>query len=147
MQSSINYYVENIAFHLKNRRIISGWIKEIIKRENKLTGNISFIFCNDEYLYDLNKRYLNHNTLTDIITFDYTTDNIISGDVYISLERVNENAVSFANDRNRELYRVMAHGILHLAGFSDHSESEKLAMTAKEDECLSVLDQKLQCST
>lgn len=147
MQSSINYYAENIAFRLKNKFTVSSWIKEVITTEGKTTGNISFIFCKDDYLLKLNKRYLNHDTLTDIITFDYSSDTIVSGDVYISIERVKDNSVRFKNTCINELYRVMIHGILHLTGNTDHNPSERLAMTAKEETCLEILKQKYMRST
>jgi len=142
MHSAISYNAENISFTIKNKRILSDWIKEIAKREGKNIAAISYIFCDDKYLLKLNKKYLKHDTFTDIITFDYCDGNLISGDIFISLERVRENAVKFAKPFKEELCRVMCHGILHLAGYSDKKNSGMLAMRAKEDDCLILLKEK-----
>jgi probable rRNA maturation factor len=142
MHSAISYNAENISFTIKNKRILSDWIKEIAKREGKNITTVSFIFCDDKFLLKLNKKYLKHDTFTDIITFDYCEGGLISGDIFISIERVRENAVKFSKPFKEELCRVMCHGILHLAGFSDKKNSEMLAMRAKEDDCLILLKEK-----
>jgi ssRNA-specific RNase YbeY (16S rRNA maturation enzyme) len=95
--ATISYYAENISFRLKNKKILSDWIKNIILLEKRKLQSVSFIFCNDEYLLKLNQTYLKHKTLTDIITFDYNDGNIISGDIFISIERVKENAKVYSN--------------------------------------------------
>ena len=137
--ATISYYAENISFRLKNKKIISDWIKKVILLEKRKLQSVSFVFCNDEYLLKLNQIYLKHQTLTDIITFDYNEDNNIAGDIFISIERVKENAIIFGNTFSDELHRVMIHGIIHLLGYKDKKSSERLAMRAKEDVCLSML--------
>jgi len=120
-------------FQLQNKLKVRTWVKGIIAAEGKLAGDITYIFCNDDYLGKLNKQYLNHETLTDIITFDYSENRILSGDIFISIERVKENAVSFKTNLSAELGRVMAHGVLHLTGYKDKKPDEKIIMRAKED--------------
>jgi rRNA maturation RNase YbeY len=142
MHSAISYNAENISFNLKNKRILTDWIKEIIKREGKNLAIVSFIFCDDAFLLRLNKKFLNHDTYTDIITFDYCKDNLISGDIFISIERVRENAVKFSQPFKEEVCRVMCHGVLHLVGFSDKNIRKRLDMRAKEDECILILKEK-----
>src|ERR1035437_8946806 len=137
--ATISYYAENISFRLRNKKIISNWINEVVFLEQKKLQAVSFIFCDDKYLLKLNQRYLKHETLTDIITFDYNENDNISGDIFISIERVKENAKNFNNLFYDELHRVMIHGILHLMGNKDKKNSERLAMRAKEDECLLIL--------
>lgn len=112
----------------------SDWLSRIISSENKFVGPITFIFCDDDYLWDINMKYLQHDTYTDIITFDYCEGNSISGDVFISLDRVKDNAHDFDVEFHLELRRVMAHGILHLAGYKDKSEKDALLMRKKENE-------------
>ena len=144
----MRYFTKNTTFRLKNKRIINSWIKEIIVKEGKIPQNISFIFCDDLYLSELNKTYLKHKTLTDIITFDYCEDNFVSGEIYISVERVRENAIKFKKSFNDELYRVMIHGVLHLIGYADKKHSEMLTIRAKEDKCLILLNKLFStCST
>lgn len=129
-----------IEFHFKSDLILddkanySDWITRILESESFLVGQIDYIFCTDDYLLELNKQYLNHDTLTDIITFDYTTANTISGDVFISTERVKDNAETFGVEFTNELLRVMAHGLLHLIGYGDKSDEEKTVMRQKEEE-------------
>lgn len=129
----INYNYE-IDFILSDEDIYSSWIDAVILSEEKELGEVSYIFCDDEYLLEINKQYLNHDTLTDIISFDYTEDNIISGDIFISLERVRDNAVDLNTTFDEELKRVMIHGILHYCGYKDKSAKEELLMRSKEDE-------------
>lgn len=116
----------------------NGWINELVRLENKILGDVSYIFCSDEYLLEMNKEHLNHDYYTDIITFDYCEGDEISGDLFISVDRVRENAqlenVEFLN----ELHRVMAHGVLHLCGYGDKSSAEELLMRKKEDEALAL---------
>lgn len=140
MHAVIKFYAENISYRLKNKRILSSWIKEIIQREKKIPNTITFVLCDDEYLHKMNVSYLNHDTLTDIITFDYSENDIISGDMFISIDRVRENAVIFKKSFEDELFRVMCHGVLHLMGYKDKKASEMTAMRAKEDECLLLLN-------
>lgn len=126
-------------FNLNDTSTISDWIHKVISNEGFETGEINFIFCDDDYLLNLNVAFLDHDTLTDIISFDYTMGNLISGDVYISIPRVMENASIFNTSFQNELHRVIIHGILHYCGYKDKSEDEKLIMRSKEDEYLNVL--------
>lgn len=129
-----------IEFHFKsdllleNKSDFSDWVNRILESEDFLPGQIDYIFCTDDYLLKLNQEYLNHDTFTDIITFDYTSGRTISGDIFISTERVQENATSFMVDLHEELLRVMSHGVLHLMGYGDKSEEDKKMMRAKEEE-------------
>lgn len=128
---SFNYESD---FTLDNEEVYASWIETIIGSENKLLGEISYIFCDDEYLHAINMQYLNHDTLTDIISFDYTEGNIISGDIFISVERVQDNANDFNVSFEEELKRVLAHGVLHYCGYKDKTDSEALLMRTKEEE-------------
>lgn len=133
----INFSAVETAFNLKNKLKVKAWIKTILKTEKKTAGDVTYIFCNDDYLGSMNEKYLKHDTLTDIITFDYSENGILSGDIFISIERVKENAVSFNTGFNAELGRVMAHGVLHLSGYKDKTASDKKDMRSKEDFYLS----------
>lgn len=117
-----------------NEPLYKDWLLRIISSENKLTGDLVFVFCDDDYLLSINQKYLNHNTYTDIITFDYTNGDTLSGDVFISVDRVKENAMKFEISFEEELRRVMSHGILHLAGYGDKKDEEIKAMRLKEEE-------------
>ncbi len=126
-------------FELKSRMKIQKWISEIIISEGFEVGEILYIFCDDEYLHKLNVSFLGHDTLTDIISFDYRAGKQINGEIYISVERVSENAKDFKTNFEDELHRVMIHGILHFCGYKDKTASEENAMRAKEDEALKKL--------
>lgn len=128
---SYNYETE---FKLSNEESFSKWISAIIESESKKEGEINYIFCDDEYLLEINKQYLDHDTLTDIISFDYSVGNELYGDIFISIERVRENSVDFNVSFDDELKRVMAHGVLHYCGYKDKSESDEQLMRSKEDE-------------
>ncbi|HQZ24534.1 MAG: rRNA maturation RNase YbeY [Flavobacterium sp.] len=130
-----NYETE---FTLENEEAISGWISNVIKSEGKKEGEINYIFCDDEYLLQINKEHLNHDYYTDIISFDYTVGNEINGDMFISVDRVKENAVDFNVAFDEELKRVIIHGILHYCGYKDKLEEEELLMRNKEDEKLAM---------
>ena len=129
----ISFSNQDINFSLKKKLEVRNWARTILEREGKLAGELAFIYCSDEYLLGLNKQYLKHETLTDIITFDYTENEAISGDVFISIERVKENAGLFSKTFDEELGRVMAHGVLHLAGYKDKTTEHKKEMRSKED--------------
>ena len=125
---------QNIECDLKiKKKEFSFWLNEIIIEENKILGDIVYVFCDDDYLLAKNIKYLNHNTLTDVITFDYSKDKLISGDILISLDRVHENANTFKVHFLNELQRVMAHGLLHLLGYNDKTELEEKEIREKED--------------
>lgn len=133
MKSTIYFINNDISFNLKNKRKLREWISSATLKENKQIGNITFIFCDDEYLTDINIKYLNSNNLTDIITFNYNEDRIISGDIMMSIERIKENAKHYKKYFQDELLRVMIHGILHLCGYKDKTEKEEAIMREKED--------------
>ncbi|HLV70856.1 MAG TPA: rRNA maturation RNase YbeY [Xanthomarina sp.] len=131
----ISYNSEN-TFTIDNEHQISSWIEEVITDENFKLGEINYIFCNDDYLHKLNVEFLQHDTLTDIISFDYTVGKIIQGDIYISTERVAENAQDYQVSFLEELLRVMVHGVLHYCGYKDKTDSEAHIMREKENHYL-----------
>tara|TARA_B110000444_G_C18683585_1_gene520896 strand:+ start:211 stop:624 length:414 start_codon:yes stop_codon:yes gene_type:complete len=133
----IEYHYE-YDFKLVDSDKIRIWIEDVIKKEKKTVGDITYIFCDDDYLLERNKEFLDHNTLTDIITFNYCIDNNISSDIMISIDRVKENSTTFENSFNKELKRVMIHGILHLIGYNDKSDKEKELMREKENFYLNI---------
>lgn len=126
-------------FELLNETQFSNWISAVIKSENKTEGEINYIFCDDNYLIEINQQYLNHDTLTDIISFDYSVGNELNGDIFISIERVLDNAKDFNTDFNNELKRVMVHGILHYCGYKDKTEADEKLMRSKEEEKLLLI--------
>jgi probable rRNA maturation factor len=123
-----------IDFQLDNEVGYSNWISKVILSESKKEGDINFIFCDDDFLLEINKQYLNHDYYTDIISFDYSVGNELHGDVFISVERVQENAEDFNVTFDEELKRVIIHGILHYCGYKDKSEEDEAIMRNKEDE-------------
>jgi rRNA maturation RNase YbeY len=131
-----NYEVD---FKLADETKIENWISNCINERNFTEGEINYIFCDDEYLLKLNVEFLEHDTLTDIISFDYTLGKLISGDIFISVERVKENAILFNQTFDNELNRVIIHGILHYLGFKDKTEADAFKMRAEEDKCLKNL--------
>lgn len=136
---SVYYFSEKVKFQLPNSRKTSNWVKRVITKEGKNLKSLNVIFCSDRYLSQINERFLNHKTLTDIITFDYSeVDSLIEGDVFISIPRVRENAKKFKQDPDSELHRVIIHGVLHLIGYSDKTVSQKSKMREKEDAYLSL---------
>lgn len=126
-------------FEIKNEVKIKKWISECICSYEFNEGEINYIFCDDEYLLKLNVEFLEHDTLTDIISFDYTLGKLISGDIFISVERVKENAQKFNQTFDSELNRVIIHGILHYLGFKDKTSEDKSNMRSEEDKCLELL--------
>jgi rRNA maturation RNase YbeY len=131
----INFNYEN-EFTLDNEAAITSWLSQVIVSENKKEGEINYIFCDDEYLHKINVEYLDHDTLTDVISFDYTMGNEISGDCFISVERVKDNAADFNVSFDEELRRVIVHGLLHYCGYKDKTEADEVIMRSKEDEKL-----------
>ena len=129
----INFNYET-DFSLADETRYADWISRVITSENKKEGDINYIFCDDDYLHKINVEYLSHDDLTDIISFDYSVGNELHGDIFISVERVKENAVEFNVSFDEELLRVMAHGVLHYAGYKDKNDEEGKAMRMKEDE-------------
>lgn len=121
-------------YQLDNEDKYATWIEEIVTSEGLELGDISYIFCDDEFLHKINVQYLDHDTFTDIISFDYCEGDVISGDIFLSVERVRENASLFNVDFDSELLRVMAHGVLHYCGYKDKSEEDERIMRSKEEE-------------
>jgi rRNA maturation RNase YbeY len=134
----IEFFSET-EFRIENKEKIARWINHIIKKEGFEQGEISYVFCDDDYLLRLNEKYLEHDTLTDILTFDSSNSDRLNGDIFISVERVKENAKEYTTTFSNELHRVMIHGILHLCGYKDKSETESKTMKRKEDEALLLL--------
>lgn len=128
---SFNYETD---FELENEAQYEDWISRIIESEGFDEGEINYIFCDDEYLYKINVEYLDHDTLTDIISFDYTVGNLIQGDIFISIERVQDNANDFNVSFEEELKRVLSHGVLHYCGYKDKSPKDEALMRSKEEE-------------
>ena len=137
---SIQFFNADVAYTVKNKTILRSWISAVIKKEGYSLDNLSIIFCSDEYLYKMNVEYLKHDTYTDIITFDLSTvKKQINGELYISIDRVRENAKSNLVPISNELHRVMIHGTLHLCGYKDKSPQSKKLMTSRENESLKLL--------
>lgn len=134
----IDFYNEDISSPYIKLQKITSWINEIIVIHQKQEGDLSFIFCSDKYLLQINKEHLNHDYFTDIITFNYNDSNIISGDIFISIDTVLKNSIEYQVSFNDELNRVMIHGILHLIGFNDKTDEQQKIMTEKEDEALNI---------
>lgn len=134
----IYFSTENTSFNLKEKLKIKKWITTIVKAQGMKVGDISYLFCDDAYLIEANRAYLNHDTYTDIITFDYVEGDVVAGDIMISVERVKENAQLFNTTFEQELHRVIIHGILHLLGQGDKSESEAAEMRKKEEAALAL---------
>jgi probable rRNA maturation factor len=149
---SVGFFSINIRFSPKNKAVIKRWIEKAAVSEGRIPGNLNYIFCDDEHLLQLNRKYLGHDTLTDIITFDYSSlknigensagqpgKKLISGDIFISVPRVRENAGKFKRSFDEELSRVIIHGILHLCGYKDKTSAEKKQMRKKENNYLRLL--------
>ena len=134
------YFNYETTFELVNESSYEKWISTIIQSEGKEEGEINYIFCDDDYLHKINVDYLDHDTLTDIISFDYSEGNFLQGDIFISVERVRENAIDFAVSFEDELKRVMAHGVLHYCGYKDKSESDEVLMRQKEEEKINLAE-------
>lgn len=134
---AINFYTEDVSYTLKHKRGIRQWINDAIIAEGYQLDELSFIFCSDEYLLAINQQYLNHDTYTDVITFDNSEElKTITGDIFISIQRIQENAKTFKSSTFKELCRVMIHGTLHLLGYPDKTKAAKIVMTQKEDHFL-----------
>lgn len=143
--SAIRFFYEDTPFRVKKVNSIKAWIKKVISLEQRELSGLNYIFCSDTYLLDINIKYLSHKSLTDIITFDLTPSedskqhsNKIEGEIYISVDRVKENAVKFDTQFSNELHRVIIHGVLHLAGYSDKNPRNQTLMRKKEDAYLSL---------
>ncbi|MFZ4522329.1 MAG: rRNA maturation RNase YbeY [Bacteroidales bacterium] len=143
MKSEINFFKENVSFVFRKKDVLRNWILNAIEREGKNCGDLNFIFCDDEYLAELNYKYLNHKTLTDILTFSFDDEHgSLCGDIFISWPRVLENAGTFNQKPADELHRVIIHGVLHLIGYDDTNKKLKTIMTEKENFYLALLNSK-----
>lgn len=137
---AISFVENNIKFKLKNKRNIKHWITSVIQIREKKVGNINFIFCDDEYILLTNRKYLNHDYYTDIITFDYTEQKVLHGDIFISIETVKSNSKKYNTPFDDELKRVLIHGVMHLSGLKDKSNHEKDNMRLAEDKALELFN-------
>lgn len=131
----INFFTET-DFELQDQEYYRDWINACMDREKKKVGNVNVIFCNDDYLLEINQNHLDHDYYTDIITFDYSGENQLNGDIFISIDRVADNSYDYKTTFDSELSRVIIHGFLHMCGYGDKTETEEKTMRAKEDECL-----------
>jgi|SRR5437588_9396578 len=136
---SINFFEEDVRFKLKDKTKVKTWIKAVIEAEGYKLQELNYVFCSDEYLLGINRQYLDHDTYTDIITFDNSEkDKVITGDIFISIDRIRENAKKFNSGELNELHRVIIHGALHLLGYKDKTAENKKLMTSKEDQYLAI---------
>lgn len=139
-QLPIHFFLEGVAYKVKNKTILRKWLKDSITNEGFRLKELNFIFCDDDYLLSINQKYLKHNTFTDIITFDNSSKkHDISGDIFISIDRIRENALTYNVSEHDELHRVMIHGTLHLLGYPDKEKADKTLMTARENYYLGKL--------
>ena len=129
----VSYFLQDIDFVFKHKRLNNSWLKLVAESEIKKLGNINIIFCSDNYILDVNVKYLGHDYFTDIITFDYCKKNILSGDLFISIDTVRDNAEFYKTEFKDELNRVIVHGLLHLIGYDDHTPEEQKIMREKEN--------------
>ena len=129
----VSYFFEDTNFKFNRRRLTSQWLKFTAESEIKRIRQVNIIFCSDNYILDINQKYLQHDYFTDIITFDYCEGNTLSGDLFISVDTVRENAIFYGTEFDDELNRVIVHGLLHLIGYDDHSEEDQKTMRSKED--------------
>ena len=134
----ISYYFEDTDFIFRGKTLNNGWLRLVAESEIRKIGDISIIFCSDNYILDVNQKYLQHDYFTDIITFDYCEGDKISGDLFISVDSVKENAIEYGTDFKEELNRVIVHGILHLIGYDDHNDDDIRQMRSKENYYLSL---------
>ena len=133
----INFNYED-EFNLDNEEVIANWLSRVILSENKNEGEINYIFCDDDYLHKINVEYLDHDTLTDIISFDYSMGNELHGDIFVSIERVLDNAKDFNVSFEEELKRVLVHGLLHYCGYKDKTEADEALMRSKENDKIAL---------
>lgn len=136
----VTYFFEDTDFKLKNKTKIKKWLKLVAESEVFSLGAVSVIFCSDNYILDINQRFLQHDYFTDIITFDYSEGEKISGDLFISVDSVRENSIEYGTEFEEELHRVIVHGILHLIGYDDHTDEDIRTMRSKENYYLSLYD-------
>lgn len=140
----IAYFFQDTDFKFENRRFNNRWLKLVAENENRKLGNVNIIFCSDDYVLDVNMKYLKHDYYTDIITFDYCDKNILSGDLFISVDSVKYNSAFYNSGFDEELHRVIVHGLLHLIGYDDHTDDDNKEMRAKENFYLEMRNNLLQ---
>ena len=136
----IRYYTQETTFQFQHKRLTSSWLKAVAEAECKRVGEIGIIFCSDPYLLEVNRKYLGHDYYTDIITFDYCEGDLLSGDLFISVDTVRDNAAFYGVAFAEELHRVIVHGVLHLIGYDDHSDADTAAMRTAENRALALLE-------
>jgi rRNA maturation RNase YbeY len=138
--TTINFFTENIRYNLRDKTVLRRWLSKCAASEKKRIGELNYVFCTDPYLRKMNKKYLGHDYFTDIITFPSNTDNgkTLGGDIFISIPRIRINAKAYGVTFSDELKRVLAHGLLHLCGYNDHTDDEIKVMRKKEDRCLAL---------
>lgn len=134
----IRYFFEDTSFSFTGRKFNNAWLKSVAASEDRTVGAVNIIFCSDAYLLEINKKYLSHDYYTDIITFDYCEDKVLSGDLFISVDCVRANAEFYGSGFDEELNRVMVHGVLHLIGYDDHTDTDIAMMRSKEGEYLDL---------
>lgn len=139
MKSPIHFFLSDVRYKLAQRIALREWIAQVVKKEGKVVGEINFIFCSDDYLLQMNRDHLQHDYFTDVITFDYSEGKSINGEIYISVDRVRDNAKTMGIRVQDEMQRVMVHGVLHLLGYKDKTPAEVKRMRAMEDACLRML--------
>lgn len=137
-QNNFSFHATDLDFELENQKEVSAWLEKSIVNEGFNPGEITFVFTSDAALLEMNQKYLNHDSYTDVIGFDFSEDKTISGDIYISIERVRDNALKYAVSSRDELHRVMIHGVLHFCGYTDNVADNKAIMKDREDYCLSL---------
>ena len=137
--NNIFFHTEDISFALESEKSTSKWLVKLVESQNKKVGELNYIFCSDDYLLKINQEHLKHDYFTDIITFDYCQNDLVSGDLFISIDRINENARTFGKTQINELNRVIAHGLLHLLGFKDKTIQDVSEMRSMEEEALNML--------
>ena len=136
--SSIHFFLEDSTYVLRNKNNIRKWVIDCVRAEKKELGDLNYIICSDQYLRAINKEHLDHDYETDIVTFDYSSDDVLSGDLFISIDRIKDNAADLKLKLTDELHRVLIHGVLHLAGYHDKLPEEQAIMRSKEDYCLTL---------
>lgn len=144
MAAQVKFYNDGSNYRLTAKKKIAVWVEETIVAEKLTAGNINYIFCSPEKHIQINRDYLGHDYYTDVITFDYTENGVVSGDIYIDPETVKSNAAQYSATFRQEMLRVIIHGILHLCGYKDHTDAEQIQMRQKEDEYLNILALKHQ---
>lgn len=139
MSRNISFRLQDVNFTLKDKQVLRNWVALVASNEGFSIAPINYVFCSDAHLLEMNKQFLNHNYFTDIITFDYTEGKRLSGDIFISIDRVADNAKTYKSTFECELHRVMIHGVLHLMGYKDKSPADEKKMRAKENAALKLL--------